>query len=277
MRMKSFRWVFPVAAILYQGAAIANQCISPPVSCRVSSPWGMRIHPVLKTQKMHKGVDYACPEGTPIRAAHGGNGSGLVHSGGGNIAKVNNGNIETKYMHTRFYSVPTAMGSAPVAQGDIIASSGNTGAWTTGPHLHFEVYAGGVNVNPATYICGGAKPEGGDSHKDGTQPASGSAQPVPGYTVQPEDPPVEMEDGSLMIVMGIMSSAKTFNPEWHKNVAQMSEPRLLGEISILRSFLMRASERKAVGNQHIMNMLAQIQATRARMHAKNVRPVDVNP
>lgn len=263
------------AALLPTVASAAEQCLQVPVSCRISSPWGMRIHPVQKTQKMHRGMDFACPVGTPIKAAHAGKGYGIYNEGGGNVAKVEGGRLLTKYMHAQYYSVPEASGSKAVGAGEVIASSGNTGKWTTGPHLHFEVFEDGLNINPATKLCGGDSggggSVGGDSHNDGYVHAKGGDEPVPGYRVVASDPPVELEDGSLMEVLSSTIDKKMSNPEWYKSISQMSEPRLLAEISIIRSLRAKAAQRKAAGNEHILNLLAQIQTHRTRLEARRIQ------
>ncbi|MCA0359771.1 MAG: peptidoglycan DD-metalloendopeptidase family protein [Armatimonadetes bacterium] len=117
-----------------------------PVSGRMSSGFGYRTHPISGRRKMHTGVDWAAPTGTPIRAA----GSGRVITaaylrGYGNTIVIDHGGgISTLYGHcSRLY----ARVGQDVKQGERIAAVGSTG-YSTGPHLHFEVRVNGKPVNP---------------------------------------------------------------------------------------------------------------------------------
>ncbi len=121
-----------------------------PVSGRMSSGFGMRTHPISGRRKMHTGVDWAAPTGTPIRAA----GSGRVITaaylrGYGNTIVIDHGGgISTLYGHcSRLY----ARVGQDVKQGERIAAVGSTG-YSTGPHLHFEVRINGKPVNPVGRI-----------------------------------------------------------------------------------------------------------------------------
>ncbi len=113
---------------------------------RISSGFGMRMHPLLGFMRMHKGMDIAAPWGTPIRAAM----SGVVEFAGrsagyGNFVKLASaGNIGTGYGHMSRIAV---RGGQRVNQGDVIGYVGSTGL-STGPHLHWEVWKNGVSVNP---------------------------------------------------------------------------------------------------------------------------------
>ncbi|QEY25000.1 peptidase M23 [Neisseria animalis] len=114
---------------------------------RISSPYGYRVHPVLHTVRMHTGIDYAAPSGTPIKAAADGVVTFRGWKGGyGNTVMVRHNNgVETLYGHMSAFS--TANGS--VRAGDIIGYVGSTGQ-STGPHLHYEARVNGQPVNPAT-------------------------------------------------------------------------------------------------------------------------------
>jgi len=103
---------------------------------------------VLGYTKMHKGVDFAAPRGTPIYAA----GDGVVEFAGrnggyGNFIRVrHNGEYKTQYAHLNGYAKGISAG-ARVRQGQIIGYVGTTGR-STGPHLHYEVVKAGQQVNP---------------------------------------------------------------------------------------------------------------------------------
>jgi murein DD-endopeptidase MepM/ murein hydrolase activator NlpD len=129
------------------GRSIRRTLMKTPIDgARMSSGFGMRRHPVLGYGKMHKGIDFAAPTGTPIYAA----GDGTVERAGrfssyGNYVRIrHNNSIKTAYAHMS--RVATKAGSR-VRQGDIIGYVGTTGR-STGPHLHYEVMLNDKQVNP---------------------------------------------------------------------------------------------------------------------------------
>lgn len=113
---------------------------------RVSSGFGLRLHPLLGYTKMHQGVDFAAPNGTPVYAA----GDGVVReakwSGGyGRWLEIrHNGQWSTGYGHLSGWAVRPGQ---RVHQGQVVAYVGSTGR-STGPHLHYEVMLGGKRLNP---------------------------------------------------------------------------------------------------------------------------------
>lgn len=115
---------------------------------RLSSSFGMRKHPVLGYSKMHTGVDFAAPRGTPIYAA----GDGVVtraswFSGYGNYVEIRHSNgYATAYGHMSGYAKGLRAG-ARVKQGQVIGYVGTTGR-STGPHLHYEVHLRDRKINP---------------------------------------------------------------------------------------------------------------------------------
>ena len=126
---------------------------------RVSSNFNPnRRHPVLNTIRAHKGVDYAAPSGTPVKAA--GDGKVIfrgVKGGYGNTMILQHGgNITTLYAHLKGFNRKFRNGSR-VRQGDIIAYVGSTGV-STGPHLHYEYRVNGVHKNPRTVKLPDAAP-----------------------------------------------------------------------------------------------------------------------
>jgi murein DD-endopeptidase MepM/ murein hydrolase activator NlpD len=141
------------------GRSVRRAFIRAPLNfTRISSNFNPnRRHPVLNTIRAHRGVDYAAPTGTPIRAA--GDGKVLfrgVQGGYGNtIILQHGGNITTLYGHmSRFGS---ARVGARVAQGDIVGYVGKTGL-ATGPHLHYEYRINGAHRNPRTVSLPPADP-----------------------------------------------------------------------------------------------------------------------
>jgi murein DD-endopeptidase MepM/ murein hydrolase activator NlpD len=121
---------------------------TPVDGARLTSGFGMRFHPVLGYSRMHKGVDFGVPVGTPVMAAGGGSIAVMGwESGYGRFVLVNHGNgYSTAYGHLSRFSPGLHVGSR-VGQAQVIAFSGNTGM-TTGPHLHYEIRQNNVQVNP---------------------------------------------------------------------------------------------------------------------------------
>jgi murein DD-endopeptidase MepM/ murein hydrolase activator NlpD len=117
-----------------------------PVEGTITSNYGMRFHPILKSWRMHTGVDFGAPYGTPIKAAGDGcvSYAGYMRGYGNTIIIDHGGSKSTVYAHCSSILVRTGM---LVKQGQIIGRVGSTGL-STGPHLHFEVRIDGVPVNP---------------------------------------------------------------------------------------------------------------------------------
>ncbi len=131
-----------------KGKSITKSLMKTPINgARLSSSFGMRKHPILGYNKMHRGTDFAAPSGTPIMAS----GSGTVTrarwcGGGGNCVKIkHNSTYETIYAHMKSFAKGIKEGRK-VKQGQIIGYVGSTGL-STGPHLHYEVLVNGKKVN----------------------------------------------------------------------------------------------------------------------------------
>ena len=130
------------------GKSIVKSLMKTPINgARLSSSFGMRKHPILGFNKMHRGTDFAAPTGTPIMAS----GSGTVTrarwcGGGGNCVKIrHNSTYETIYAHMSKFARGIKEWKK-VKQGQIIGYVGSTGL-STGPHLHYEVIVNGKKVN----------------------------------------------------------------------------------------------------------------------------------
>ena len=117
---------------------------------RISSPYGMRIHPVYHVLRMHDGIDLPAPEGTPIIAAAAGKVVAASYSGGvGNHVVIDHGGrITSNYYHASKILVHVGQN---VSKGETIALVGTTGT-STGNHLHFEVRKNSSSINPMTYL-----------------------------------------------------------------------------------------------------------------------------
>jgi len=120
---------------------------------RTASGWGYRIHPIYKVRKMHWGMDFTAPVGTPVFATGNGKvaevaGSKSTRNGFGMSVTINHDyGYKTIYAHLSGFNVTQGQS---VKRGDIIGYVGNSGT-STAPHLHYEVHKDGQKVNPAFY------------------------------------------------------------------------------------------------------------------------------
>lgn len=125
--------------------------VTPVSGYTISSAFGMRLHPVLKYNKMHNGIDMACSQGTPIYATRAGTVTTASYQAGGAgyYVSLNHGDgFSSIYMHMTNYVVSAGQS---VSQGQLIGYVGSTGI-STGPHLHFGISYAGTYVNPLAYI-----------------------------------------------------------------------------------------------------------------------------
>ena len=130
------------------GKSVKKALMKTPINgARLSSPFGMRKHPIDGFNKMHRGTDFAAPMGTPIMAS----GDGIIKKvgwcgGGGNCVKIkHNSTYQTVYAHMSKFARGVKVG-VRVKQGQTIGFVGSTGK-STGPHLHYEVIVNGKKVN----------------------------------------------------------------------------------------------------------------------------------
>jgi len=117
----------------------------------LASGFGLRFHPVYKVKKMHTGIDFAAPIGTPIYATADGNVSAVEvrFSGYGKTIEIDHGfGYNTRYAHMHEFTVRKGQ---HVKRGELIGYVGNTGL-STAPHLHYEVILNGVRINPVHYF-----------------------------------------------------------------------------------------------------------------------------
>jgi murein DD-endopeptidase MepM/ murein hydrolase activator NlpD len=144
------------------GRSVIRALMRTPVDgARISSPFGIRLHPVLGFMKMHNGTDFAAPVGTAIYAA----GDGVVEFSGpkgpnGNFTKILHPNgWETLYLHQSLI-LPNVVAGAHVSQSQKIGEVGATGvdsaghSTVTGPHLHYEVHINNTPVDPMSIAVG---------------------------------------------------------------------------------------------------------------------------
>ena len=133
------------------GKSVRKALMKTPINgARLSSPYGMRKHPIDGFNKMHRGTDFAAPMGTPIMAS----GSGVIKKagwcgGGGNCIVIkHNSTYQTVYAHMSKFAKGMRSG-VRVKQGQTIGYVGSTGR-STGPHLHYEVLINGKRINSQT-------------------------------------------------------------------------------------------------------------------------------
>ena len=148
------------------GKSIKKALMKTPINgARLSSPFGMRKHPIDGFNKMHQGTDFAAPMGTPIMAS----GSGVVKKagwcgGGGNCVVIrHNSTYQTIYAHMSKFANGIRSG-VRVKQGQTIGYVGSTGK-STGPHLHYEVLINGKKVNSQTLKLPSGKILKGENRK----------------------------------------------------------------------------------------------------------------
>jgi hypothetical protein len=133
-----------------RSAGAGTLLLKPIDSGRLTSDYGPRYNPVLKRRQMHRGIDWAAPRGTAVRAA----GNGLVvaieRSGAyGRYVEIDHGrSVTTVYAHLHRYASGLRVGDR-VRQGDMIGRAGSTGR-ATGPHLHYEVLVADRQIDPFT-------------------------------------------------------------------------------------------------------------------------------
>ncbi len=146
-----YRYATPDGAEYFDenGQSTKSMLMKTPVDgARISSGFGSREHPILGYTRMHKGIDFAVPMGTPVMAS----GSGTIESAGwsgeyGNLVVINHGNgYETAYAHLSRFGNGVKPG-VRVQQGQVVAYSGMTGM-ATGPHVHYEIRINKQPVNP---------------------------------------------------------------------------------------------------------------------------------
>ena len=151
-KLEYFKFITDVGFVDYfnrEGKNVKKSILKTPLDgAKLSSSFGMRKHPILGYDKMHKGIDFAAPKGTPIFA--GGNGvieyAGYNGSYGKYIRIRHNNEYKTAYAHLDGFKKGITKG-VRVNQGQVIGFLGSTGR-STGPHLHYEIIFQNKQINP---------------------------------------------------------------------------------------------------------------------------------
>lgn len=150
-------------------------------SWQTTSEWGKRTHPIRGDTSHHYGLDFGGAS-TVVAASPGAVDATPTTGGEGNQVVLDHGDgVQTKYKHLASRTVKEG---DTVSSGEQIGVMGNTGSWTTGAHLHFEVWKNGSDIDPRTWLALGDKKSGTGAEKtsgDGTQTRS-QAQPDSGGT-----------------------------------------------------------------------------------------------
>ena len=167
LNLYNFKYNKEIGYYDIKGKSIVKSLMKTPINgARLSSSYGMRKHPILDYNKMHRGTDFAAASGTPIMAS----GSGTITrsrwcGGGGNCVKIkHNSTYETIYAHMKSFARGIKEGKK-VKQGQIIGYVGSTGL-STGPHLHYEVIVNGKKVNSQKLKLPSGKILKGDERKE---------------------------------------------------------------------------------------------------------------
>jgi murein DD-endopeptidase MepM/ murein hydrolase activator NlpD len=132
-----------------KGHSVRKALVLTPIDgARISSGFGRRRHPILGYTKMHRGIDFAAPRGTPVYAAGHGTVEAAGRNGGyGKYVRIRHkGSYKTAYAHLRGFARGVSRGRR-VRQGQTIGYVGSTGR-STGPHLHYEILRNGRQMNP---------------------------------------------------------------------------------------------------------------------------------
>lgn len=145
-----FRLIDPKGKPPAPPAGVGGHGLQRPVGGPITSPYGMRVHPITGERKLHDGTDFGVPCGTPVHAAAAGTVTGRSSSGayGKRVVIRHRPGFETSYNHLSSQSV--SVGDR-VTAGQVIARSGTTGL-STGCHLHFMVLTSGKPVNPQEFL-----------------------------------------------------------------------------------------------------------------------------
>ncbi len=155
--LQMLKWTVGGRTGWYDSASLSQ--ISPaalawPVSAPITSNFGLRVHPILRFARMHKGIDFGARWGTPIVASADGvvNRAGWAGGYGRQVRIAHSGGVATSYSHMSRMVVESG---TPVRQGQLIGYVGSSGL-STGPHLHYETYRNGAAVNPRSVRFSGA-------------------------------------------------------------------------------------------------------------------------
>ena len=208
--------------------AVSAECIPRhPVSGTVSSGFGMRNHPIYKSARDHKGVDFRSPSGTPVYAGLEGKVTVSHHSeSAGNMIYVNS---KATNMYTRSFHASKLISKVGtnVSPNDVVMLVGSTG-YSTGPHLHYEVIVNKVAVNPMNMFCSSPSssaaapsppPPNSSSTTVAAHNAANPGNPLPAQVTGYVSPPMQtyptMDSMSINEFLGSETSKRFLNKQWY--------------------------------------------------------------
>jgi len=146
--LQLMQWTADGRAQWFEASGVGRESggLMQPVPGPITSNYGLRMHPILRYSRMHRGIDFRAAYGTPILAAADGRVSGAGWAGGhGRQVRLSHpGGLATSYSHMSRIAVSPG---ATVRRGQVIGYVGSTGL-STGPHLHYEMYRNGASINP---------------------------------------------------------------------------------------------------------------------------------
>lgn len=245
MKLHALRSLAAAGALLILGpAATAAACFAgnPLQSMTVTSPFGQRFHPVRQVWTCHCGLDLRARIPQPMLAVDSGivQMARVIHGGGNTIELRTDSGIVVQYMHASM--IIRQMGDR-VAAGELLGQTGNTGEWTTGPHLHLVTKVNGSTpVDPSQFLCSGVTIEAGATLP---APPPGVADPnapvnvAPGVTGISTPPMASFPSMGEMGVRDFLYSEthkRFMNPQWyqeleHPGTVQLLDPKATAEAS----------------------------------------------
>ena len=204
-----------------------------PVAGTMTSRFGPRNHPILKQVRLHAGIDWAAPTGTPLYAVADGKVSVAGVGGGyGNVVYIDHaGGVQSRYAHLDRFS-PLGRAGTQVKQGDVIGFVGTTGR-STGPHLHFEIRVNGTPVDPMTFVGNvPSAPRVASSGGGGSVAGGGAVEALVNQIIQVESAGVATAKNPRSTATGLgqfiestwLRMMRTYRPDL---VASMSRQQLL--------------------------------------------------
>ncbi len=227
-----------------------------PVQGTLTSKFGPRHHPILKTVRLHGGVDWAAPTGTPIVAALAGTLAVVGDGGGyGNVIYIDHaGGLQSRYAHMSRFGEGMRAGRA-VQQGEVIGYVGTTGR-STGPHLHFEFRQNGTPVDPFT-----VNPQGGTVVASGGGAASGAVEALVNQIIRVESAGNANAKNPLSTATGLgqfiestwLRMMRDYRPDLARTMSRAEQLALRTDPTLSREMvtnLARENERYLSGRGH---------------------------
>ena len=306
----AFTLAMGVTSFVTPMEAQASSCLTanPLAAMRVTSPFGMRLHPVTKVKKLHSGIDLRAAVGTPLFApADGEIALATFHEYAGNYINFKTSGSDISYFRFLHMSRFNAKSGTKMKAGDIIGLSGNTGRGTA-PHLHFEIHKKSYKdyVNPANYLCNtyfpamGGKPAYTSGGSPTIAPTEGGAGDDPFGTNAPDpsnstpdaspanmpfaSPFPDMSEMPVHVFLQSESAKRFANPMWYEELndpgaMNRRDPKFNGnpndavidpKIHMLRELNIMIALKNLMNDQ-INSQRTSIESTRAIMQSMQAK------